>query len=345
MPADVDTSRGPAAAGSGTGSDPDRERSGRVADGAADIAERYGLVLALVAVVALFGALRPDTFLTSHNAASILSSQAVLAILTLGLLISLRAGETDLSCAAVMTFAGMVTGWLNVNHGWPILAAIAAALAISTAAGMLNGVIIVYFGIDSFIVTIGTQTLLSGLALGMTNSQTVSGVTEGLITWVSDHSLLTIPLGFWYGLALCLVIWFVFERTTWGARLTFVGQSRSVSRLTGIAVNRVRILSLVATATLSGLAGVVYVGTSGSADPTSGLTYLLPAFAAAFLGSTAITPGRFNAIGAFIAVYFLTTGVTGLAIMGLPSYTQPIFYGAAMLVAVILSRLSRRNVS
>jgi ribose transport system permease protein len=90
-------------------------------------------------------------------------------------------------------------------------------------------------------------------------------------------------------------------------------------------------------------AGILYAGTTGAADPTSGANYLLPAFAAAFLGTTAFFPGRFNPWGSFVAVYFLVTGVTGLALFGLQSWVQDMFYGAALVLAVTLSQLARRR--
>jgi ribose transport system permease protein len=84
---------------------------------------------------------------------------------------------------------------------------------------------------------------------------------------------------------------------------------------------------------------VLYAGTTGGADPSSGASFLLPAFAAAFLGATSIVPGRFNPWGSFIAVYFLVTGITGLQLLGVESFVQQLFYGGALVVAVVLSRL------
>jgi ribose transport system permease protein len=90
---------------------------------------------------------------------------------------------------------------------------------------------------------------------------------------------------------------------------------------------------------LAAIAGILSTGTAGAADPTTGPTYLLPAFAAAFLGSTAITPGRFNPIGTFCAVYFLQTGVAGLELVGLSGWVDQVFYGGSLVVAVALPRL------
>jgi ribose transport system permease protein len=137
------------------------------------------------------------------------------------------------------------------------------------------------------------------------------------------------------------LIWYVFTYTAAGQRLLFVGRGREVARLSGIRVDQVRAMTFLVSGVLGGIAGVLFVGTLGAADPNSGLSYLLPAFAAAFLGATSITPGRFNPIGSVIAVYFLVTGITGLSILGISTFVQDLFYGGALVVAVALSQVVR----
>ena len=307
------------------------------------VVEHYGLVGAFAIVIVLFSALSPK-FATFANFASILGSQAVLVLLTLALLIPLRAGDTDLSCAAVCSLAGMVVAVLNVREGVPIEIAIAAALIACAFVGLVNGVLAIYFGIDTFIITIGTQTFLSGMILLLSNNQTIAGVSEGLVEAVFGFRPFGIPMAFFYGLAACILLWYVFEHTSLGVRILFVGRNRNVAALSGIRVPLVRIGCLVGCSLLSGISGIVYAGSTGSADPASAFTFLLPAFAGCFLGATTIIPGQFNAVGSFIAVYFLVTGITGLAILGASAWVQPAFYGGALVISVVLSRLTRRRV-
>jgi ribose transport system permease protein len=113
--------------------------------------------------------------------------------------------------------------------------------------------------------------------------------------------------------------------------------------LSGIRVRRVRIGSLAVSGLISAFAGVIYAGTIGAADPASGLQFLLPAFAAVFLGATAITPGRFNPWGSLIAIYFLITGITGFELLGINTFVQDLFYGGALVLAVVLSSIARRR--
>jgi len=310
---------------------------------ASAIAQRFGLVVAWAIVAAIFGALRPDTFLSVANLSTILGSQAVIAVLTLGVLVPMMAGDFDLSIAAVLTLSSMLVAVLNVNEHWPILAAIAVSLAVGLAVGLVNGALTTALGIDPFIVTLGTGTVAEGVVLLVSGSNTISGVSPGLVNAVIADQLLKIPLEFYYALALCIVLWVFFEFTRGGRLVLFVGRGRAVARLSGIRVQKVRVLALGASGLIAAFAGVLYTGTSGAADPTSGTQLMLPAFAGAFLGATVVKPGRFNPWGSIIAVYFLVTGITGLQMVGVQSYVQDLFYGGALVLAVGLSQLLRRR--
>ncbi len=307
------------------------------------IVERYALLGVWGVVILVFGLLRPDTFLTASNFSTIFGSQAVLVVLTLALLGPLTAGDYDLSVAATMGLSAMTLAILNVNHEWSLAPAIAAALAVGLVVGLINGAIVVLLNIDSLIATLGTSTFVSGVILWVSNSQTISGISSDLVDAVVVNQLFGIPLAFYYGIALGLALFYVFEYMPLGRRLLFVGRGRSVARLSGIRVGRLRWGAFAASGFISALAGLLYVGTLGSADPTSALSFLLPAFAAAFLGATTIMPGRFNPLGSIAAVYFLVTGITGLQLLGVQTFVQQLFYGGALVLAVALSQFARRR--
>jgi ribose transport system permease protein len=302
-------------------------------------AEQYGLIVVWAVLIAVFGALKPDTFLTWSNASSLLGSQAVLVVVTLGLIIPLTANDFDVSIANVMTLSSMVIAVLNVLHHVPIGWCMLIALATGVLVGLVNGFFITVFRINSLIVTLGVGTFLHGVTLWMSDSMTISGVAPVLVRYVIVTRVLGIPLEFYYAIVICVVVWYLFEYTAVGRRILFVGRGREVARLSGIRANRVRRGCLVASSFLGALAGVMYAGTIGAADPQSGLSYLLPAFAAAFLGATTIVPGRFNPWGATLSVYFLVTGITGLTFLGIRTFVQELFYGGALVVAVTLSQL------
>ena len=305
--------------------------------------EALALPIAWLVVIIIFGVLRPGTFLSSANFASILASQAVLVVVSLALVIVLTAGDYDLSVASVVGLSANLIAILNVNHGFPIPVAILIALAAGLLVGVLNGLFVVLVQIDSLIVTLGMSTFVSGIVLWITGSNTLSGISNDLVRPVIVWRMLGVPLEFYYALIIAFVVWYVFRYTPLGRRLLVVGRGREVARLSGVRVGAVRWGALAVSGVIAAFGGVLYAGTSGAAGPTAGLELLLPAFAAAFLGATTVNPGRFNPWGTVIAVYFLVTGITGLQLLGAQSYVQNIFYGAALVLAVSFSQIVRRR--
>lgn len=300
---------------------------------------RFGLLGVWIIVIAVFSILRPDTFFTTQNFETIFSTQAVPLIVALGLLPALTAGEYDLSVGGVMGLSLVLVGFLNVDHGWAIGPTVAVAVGAAVAVGVANALFIVVVGIESLVVTLGMGTLLAGAALGI-SSLPVSGVSDALVK-ASRTQIAGIQLVFYYGLALAFVLWYVLSHTPLGRYLYFVGEGRIVARLSGIRVDAIRAGALIAGSTISGIAGVLQAGLIGGADPTVGPTMLLPAFAAVFLGAAAILPGRFNAWGTFVAVYFLSTGIVGLQLVGLSGWIENVFYGGALILAVAVSKIGR----
>ena len=304
----------------------------------ANMANRFGLLASWLILIVIYSIMLPHVFLTASNFQTIFSSQAVLLVLTLGLLPALAAGEYDLSAAGVLGVSLVLVGWLNVVHGWPIVPTVLVAIAAGLVVGLLNALFIVLVGIDSIVVTLGMGTLLAGVAIGI-NNLSVGGISPQLVNFASTQ-VFGLQLVFYYGLILTILLWYLFAYTPLGRYLYFVGAGRSVARLTGIRVNLIRAGSLVVASVVAAVSGVLLAGVLGSADPTTGPTFLLPAFASAFLGSTTITPGRFNAWGSFIAVYFLVTGITGLELLGFSGWIEQVFYGGSLVVAVLFSRLA-----
>jgi ribose transport system permease protein len=233
----------------------------------ARLAEAFALLAATIALGALFSLLLPGIFLSWNNISSMLGSQSVLVVLSLALIIPLTAGDFDLSIASNLTLSAMIIAVLNAQQGWPLGAAIAVALAAGLAVGVVNAAFILYFRIPSLIVTLGTGTFITGLVLWISGSQTISGIDDGLVQWVTVNRLFGIPLAFFYALLLCVLIWYFLGYTSAGRRLLFVGRSREVSRLSGIRVDHVRFACLLASGFISSATGLLYAGTIGAADP------------------------------------------------------------------------------
>lgn len=304
--------------------------------------ERVALPVLWLVAIGIFGAIEPGQFLTSRNFQSIFGFQAVSVILAIGLVVPLTTGDFDLSVAATMGMSSMVVAVLNVNLHWAIGPAIAAALGVGLAVGIVNAFVVVRIGVNAFIVTLGTATILQGLALAVSNEATVGGVSPSLVTF-TNREFLGLPVAFYFALVVAVVIWYVMTMTPTGRKWLFIGRNLEVARLSGITTGRLRAGALIVAAFLAAVAGVVNTGTVGAADPTSATVYLLPAYAAAYLGATTFTPGRFNVWGTVITIYFLETCFSGLQLLGINDWIQQIFYGSVLVVAVAFAQGSGRG--
>jgi ribose transport system permease protein len=316
--------------------------------GASRFVERFGALGILFLAIVVFSLLRPETFPTLTNAKAILVSQSVLALLCLGLLIPLAAGEFDLSIGSVMSFCTMSLAALTAFQGWNPLAAMVVTLLLGMAIGAINGCLVVFFRINSFIATLGMGTVLAGLTIWISNGQiigagmvTMGGLQRGLppeVLWLGQTRILEWALPVYLMLIAAVAAWIVLSHTQFGRFLYAIGGGREVARLAGLRTNRLVIASFVASAGMSAFASIVALGLFGSAHPDVGAQYLLPAFAAAFLGATTIQPGRFNVWGAIVAIFLLAVIVAGLQQLGAPFWVSPVFNGFALIVAVGLAR-------
>lgn len=300
------------------------------------------LPIAFAGLIAGFGFARPDTFFEWTNFTTIFGLNAVGLILVMSLLVPLTNGDLDLSVAEIAGLTSILVGWLNVNHGWGIVPSILAGLGCGLVCGIVNGWIVVHFDVNPFIITLATGSVMNGIAFWLPNQQTVPGISTKLTDWTVIHHLFGIPLDFWYGVVIMLIMWYVLTFTAFGQRALFVGQSREVARLSGFRVGSIRFSGFVIAGLIASISGIVNDGVLGSATPGSG-NLLLSVYAAVFLGMTTIQPGRFNAIGAGISVFFLAVGVNGMNLLGAQTYVQSLFYGAILVIAVVASRLINRR--
>ena len=303
---------------------------------------RYAVVLALLLLIVVFSLLRPDTFFTVGNLQAILVTEAVLVVLALGLLVPLASGEFDLSIAAVLGFTAGLLAHLTANEDWAVLPAVAVTLAAALTVGVVNGMFVVALGVNSFITTLGVGTVVAGLAIAIFSAETIGGIPSSF----SDPfrvELLGLDMPVYLALGLALAMWYFLGHTPTGRYVYFAGEGREAARLAGVRVDRIRFGGLVGSALFAWLAGIMLAAQTGAAQASYGNPFLLPAFAAAFLGATTITVGRPNALGTLAAVYLLAVGTTGLQLLGAADWVEDVFNGSALVLAVALARLAARS--
>jgi ribose transport system permease protein len=303
---------------------------------------RYSGLVIWAALIVLFGILEPSTFLTTSTLRSVLSDQAITAMMALALLLPLAAGVFDLSIASMMGLAIMLVAEFQ-SKGMPWVPSILLVLAIGLLVGAINAGIVIGLGVDSFIATLGTSSILLAIVEAINGGEQITSGISTKFTDIATAEIFTIVLPVFYMLILGAVLWYVMEYRQIGRYMFATGSNPEAARLAGVPIDRYRAIALLVSATVATLAGIIFVAKIGSASPDSGPPYLLPAFAGAFLGATQIKPGRFNVLGTLIAVYLLATGVEGLQLSGAASWIDDAFNGVALILAVALSVRAARS--
>jgi ribose transport system permease protein len=290
-----------------------------------------GLYLGALFIV-LFGFWVPHLFLSTSTLHSVASNQAIIGMLALALIIPLAAGAYDLSIGANINVVTLLVVILQVDHHWSPVAAIVAGVLFGAAVGFVNGFIVVALRVNSFIATLGMSSILVALQVIIAPIQP-SPVASGAYVTLATKSIGGFQIVFFYLLILAVLVWWFLEHTPVGRSLYAVGGNPEAARLTGIGVGRLTWMSFVASGTLTGIAGVFY-GSQYGPSLTFGAALLLPAFAAAFLGSTQLKPGRVNVWGTIIAIYVLAIGVQGVQFVTAEQWVNSMFNGVALIGAV-----------
>jgi ribose transport system permease protein len=320
-----------------------RAISSRVIQDARAWTARYALVAVFGVIVVLFSILNPSVFPTVANAKTIASTQATVALLALAAMLPLIVGQFDISVGYQFGLGQGLCAVLIIQHHLPAGLAVAAVLAVGVAIGLTNGLLVTKLGLNSFIATLGVGILVLGATEWLTKDLTISGAMPSSFVALSRSTALGVPLPFVYVLVACLALWLTLEYTAWGRHCYATGGNARAALLSGVRTDRTTIQCYALTGLLSAAAGCLSVMILGASSPTVGLGALLPAFAGAFLGSTSIRPGRFNALGTVIAVYLVACGITGLQQLGAQFYVTDIFNGAALLIAVGLARYASQR--
>ncbi|HEY0318403.1 MAG TPA: ABC transporter permease [Solirubrobacterales bacterium] len=297
----------------------------------------YGAVFVLIVMVIVFSILIPDTYPTWRNAKAILTSESTVLMVSLGLLVPAVVGEFDLSVGAMVAFSSIEMALLVASMAWPL--ALALTLASAVLIGFASGILVVKIGVNSFIATLGVSTLLGGGSLWISGGGAVTENIPEAVTSLGQNEILGIPLPIIYVAILAIVLWYGFNHMPIGRKLYATGGNRVAAELSGVRTKRLVVLAFMLSAGVAALAGVVTMMQAGSGSPSVGPELLLPAFAAVFLGSTTIIPGRFNVVGTVVGILLLAVGVSGLQQLGAEYYVVPLFNGGVLLVAVAVSRI------
>jgi ribose transport system permease protein len=307
--------------------------------------DRFSGVYVIIIMIVGFSLWEPTTFRTAENARVLVSSEAITGLITLAAVISLIAAVFDLSIAANMSLAISMVGWLQASVHVNAALAVVITLLMGATIGCANALIVTRLHIDPVIGTLAMSSILIAAEYWVAKGQDIIyGISPTFIK-VGSLAPLSIPISVYYLAFAALVMWYVLEHLPVGRYLYAAGANPQAARLSGVRVVRLQWGAMITSGFLASAAGVVLTMQLGSASYGAGSSYLLPAFAGAFLGSTQIKPGRFNVLGTLVAMYLLAIGIKGLQLKypQLP-WVADLVEGLILLIAVSVAvRGARRR--
>lgn len=286
--------------------------------------------------IVIFSVMAPTTFPTIQTAHLLASTQAIAAIAALALLIPMVTGQFDLSIGATANLAGLVAATVQTRDMLGPYSAIALAIGVGLIIGIANGFVVVRLRVNSFIATLGMGSVLVAVQVIVTGNVEPLPVTDERWTALTQTKIFGFQSVVLFMLAIALIIWWVVEKTPAGRYMRASGSNSEAARLSGVKVDAWSWISLTASGFVSAIAGVLFVSLTGP-SLTFGPSLLLPAFAAVFLGSTQLVPGRINVWGTMLAIFVLATGVQGLQLVSGVQWMAAMFNGVALISAVALA--------
>jgi ribose transport system permease protein len=300
-----------------------------------------GTVVALVVLIVIFFAVRPDVFLTFTNVRNILYQVAILAIIAAAQTVTMVVGDFDLSVGATSSLAGAVAG-AQMIAGTPMWTAILIALAVGLVVGVINGALIAYLNLSAFVATLATMTSVVGVAFLVTEGTTLFNFPEAFNA-LGQGKLFDVPMPVYFAIVVAATIWVVLRYTTLGRSWHAIGGNVEVSRLSGVNVRRARLVAFSIAGLVAGLGGILLAARLGSASAVQGEDNMMFSVAAVFLGMTVIRSGMANLTGTMVGVAIIGVMSNGLNILGVNAYVQQVVTGIIIILAVTLSSLKTRE--
>ena len=306
-------------------------------------ANQYVAVLALLVVMFVVFAVTQTRFFTVANIRVLLTSVAILWMVSLGLTVVMLTGGFDLSLAAMVGLSGFIFVGFFSTFGIPAIPAIVLTiLAGALIGGAVNGLLIGGLGVPFLVVTIGTLSVFEGTTYLVSGTQTIS-VTSGVLNSIGFNSAAGVPITVWIMIGTLLVAYFVLRRTYFGRDVYAVGGNAAAARLSGVRVTRTLVLAYAISGGMAALGGVLEVSRISAASPTIGNTIIFSATAAVLIGGTVLGGGIGGIVGTVVGVLFLGVLQNGLALSGLASSWQEVVSGAIVVLAVLFHQFQHKG--
>ena len=304
-----------------------------------------GVLAGLALVALLFGVLIGPQFFSPVNLELMARQTAIVCIAALGMTMVIVAGGIDLSVGSVIALSTIVIAQILRGGFSPVVAA-AGAVAVGTACGLMNGVLITGLRVVPFIITLGTMLLVRGAAKGLADERRLEApITwlNGLLRTVRDGSGQLLPWGIWIAIVLAVAVAVTLQYTRFGRHLFAIGSNERTARLCGVRVERCKIAVYGLAGAFTGLAGVMEFSRLSVGDPTVAIGAELNVIAAVIIGGGSLSGGKGTVVGTIAGAGIMTVIQIGCSQHGLPNWVQEIVTGTIIVFAVALDRLRSKR--
>ena len=308
-----------------------------------DSIQRLLALGALLLLLAFFSVVVPH-FASTNNYIDILTATAVNGVLATGVTFVIITGGIDLSVGTGMTFTSVVAGIVAVNMGLPLPLGLLAALAAGALVGSINGALIAKAKLPPFIATLGMLYVTLGMAQVISDVHPIYFDQQPAFqNFFMGKPIAGIPNIVWVMLGGAAVAWVLLNKTILGRYTFALGSNEEATRLSGVNVDRWKVIVYAIDGLFVGLAGIVIASRMNSAQPGLGMGYELDAIAAAVIGGTSLSGGEGSVVGTIIGAFLISTLRIGLSVAGIPDQWKSVITGLVVIGAVWLDILRRRN--
>ncbi|WP_414050968.1 ABC transporter permease subunit [Macrococcus animalis] len=302
-----------------------------------NIIERLGPLLGLIILVIVITALN-SSFIAPSNIFNLLRQVSINGLIAFGMTFVILTGGIDLSVGSILALSSALTALMITSGVDPILALLIGAL-IGAILGAVNGILITFGKMAPFIATLATMTIFRGLTLVVTDGNPITNLGDNVLFQMFGKGyLLGIPVPAITMLIVFLVLYFILHKTVFGKNTYAIGGNEKAAFISGIKVNKVKILIYSISGLMAAIAGAILTSRLNSAQPTAGTSYELDAIAAVVLGGTSLTGGKGRIFGTLIGVLIIGVLNNGLNLLGVSSFYQQVIKGVVILIAVLIDR-------
>ncbi|MGR6980449.1 ABC transporter permease [Testudinibacter sp. P27/CKL/0425] len=295
------------------------------------------LIILLLLITLSFSFFIPDIFWSVSNFQSIASQMPILGVLTLAMAITMLTGGINLSIIATMNSCSLVMAFYLINNPSSLVIAILLGLITAGIIGLLNGVLIAVIRVSPILATLGTMTLLNGLNVLLSKGSAISNFSDSVLV-LNSGAFFGIPIPLLVFALLAVVLWVIFDKTTLGKSIYFIGNNEKVTYFSGINTKKIIILVYIISSILCVAAALLMMSKLNSAKASYGDSYLLTAILAAVLGGVNPDGGKGKLVGILVALILLQTLESGLNIIGVSSYITMALWGALLIIFIFLQK-------